>query len=72
MVTVREYECGCKITTDKSYPSVEYCPLHKSASDLYEALKEVLNDANNGSFTSLAGSVQKLGEQALAKVEGGK
>ena len=41
MVTVREYECGCKITTDKNYPSIEHCPLHKSAPELYEACKNL-------------------------------
>ncbi len=68
-----EYQCTCQVVeVEYGETEIVYCPLHKSAPELYEALKEVLNDANNGSFTSLAGSVQKLGEQALAKAEGGK
>ncbi len=39
MVVVREYKCGCKITSEKSYPSIEYCPKHKAAPDLYEVLR---------------------------------
>ena len=40
-----------------------------AAPALYEALKSVLDDANNGSFTTLAGTVRKLVEQALAIAE---
>ena len=40
MVT-REYKCGCKITSEKNYPSIEYCSKHKAALDMYEALKRV-------------------------------
>jgi len=42
MTIVREYECGCKITSENNYPSIEYCPKHKVAPDLYEALKKVV------------------------------
>jgi len=37
--------------------------------EMYEVLKSVLDDANNGSFTTLAGTVRKLVEQALAIAE---
>ena len=41
-----------------------------AAPDMYEALKGILEDADNGSFTTLAGSIRELAKQALAKVEG--
>jgi len=31
-------ECACEIV-GYGYPHIEYCPLHKSAEDLYEACK---------------------------------
>jgi len=42
-IVVREYECGCRITSDKNYPSIKYCPKHKSAPDLCEALEGLLD-----------------------------
>ncbi len=39
---------------------------------MYEALKGVLGDEDNGSFTTLAGNVRKLVEKALAKAEEGE
>jgi len=39
MVIVREYECGCKITSERNYPSIEYCHKHAAAPDLYEVLR---------------------------------
>ena len=35
--------CGCLVITEpQSSPEIVYCPLHKSAPKLYEALKEVI------------------------------
>lgn len=44
MVVVNEYKCGCKIITEKHCSSIEYCPLHKGAPKLLEALKGIMND----------------------------
>jgi len=41
MVIIRNYECGCKIVSECNYPSIEYCPKHKAAPDLYEALEKI-------------------------------
>ena len=38
---VREYECGCKITSEKHYPSIKYCPKHEAGPILYEACREI-------------------------------
>ena len=67
----RHLECGCKIVVigKSDNAEIHYCPLHKSAPTIHEALKSVLDDANNGSFTTLAGSVRKLVEQALAQAK---
>ncbi|KKN21714.1 hypothetical protein LCGC14_0922540 [marine sediment metagenome] len=67
---IREYKCGCKITSTKNYPSIEYCPKHKAAPDIYEALKEAENyfvsmKAHIPSHGNTLGMVQK----ALAKAE---
>ena len=66
MVEVREYECGCKITTDKNYPSIEYCPLHKSAPELYEVCKLWLTAHSDEAMRLVALTT----EQALAKAGG--
>ena len=37
----RHFECGCKVVVIGELTNVKivYCPLHKSAPDMYEALK---------------------------------
>lgn len=35
-------KCGCEIFNTKRGLDIIYCPLHKSAPDLYEACKEAL------------------------------
>ncbi len=68
MKTLREYECGCKITSDKNYPSVEYCPKHKSAPDMYEALRAIEHDIQLPEL--YLPSIQIAIHKLLAKVEG--
>ena len=81
MVIIREYGCGCKITSEKNYSSIEYCPLHKAAPDLYEAcnvaltvLKDIQdrhtkNSFHNNRVHSDAGEAMKTIQQALNKVK---
>ncbi len=59
-------KCGCKVkvTDDTLGATILYCPKHKAAEDMYEALKEIslykyLTDTNTGNRI----------KQALAKAE---
>ncbi len=62
-----ELNCGCKVISGiLCGNTIEYCPLHKSAPELYEALEETLI------FTKQDDRVHFKVEQALAKAEGGK
>lgn len=40
----RHFECGCKIVVigELHNAKIEYCPKHKAAQDMYEALKKLL------------------------------
>lgn len=70
-ITIRNYECGCRIVSLKNYLSIEYCPKHEAAEDLYEACLTALGvmatlDQNKGWVKEISGVIQK----ALAKAEG--
>ena len=69
MVTVREYECGCRITSKKHFSSIDYCPLHKSAPDLYEALEKIITAEDEG-FEVLGYGRSQNARKAIAKAEG--
>ncbi len=69
-ITMRVYECGCKITSYRNCPSIVYCPKHKFAPDLYEAAKQVSRESGPDMSPSL-GAIDGLRE-ALAKAEGNK
>ena len=46
--TFKEYKCGCSIDTDNYGDFViEYCPLHKAAPAMYEALKAITDTLEN-------------------------
>ncbi|KKN12478.1 hypothetical protein LCGC14_1016020 [marine sediment metagenome] len=63
----KEYDCGCEIVTDNmgAY-EIDYCPKHKSAPDLYEALKKMLPLVSGYYLQEVIDA-----EQALAKAEEG-
>ena len=68
--------CGCKLIevgheagkTKVVYDSIEYCPKHKAAPDMYEALKASLKLIND--VTSGGSKTKKLIKQALSKADG--
>lgn len=62
-IIIREYECGCKITSFKNYFSIDYCPLHKAAPRLYEALEKIRSMTPETIIYNIA-------NVALAEVEG--
>ena len=72
-------ECGCKIVGAFSWwdkDIIEYCPLHKAAKDMYEALIETTEALQslvikygNGIMPEDAPVIQGA-KQALAKAEG--
>lgn len=46
-----EYECGCKAFVDPNVASlgdqIDFCPTHKAAPDMREALKGIVADLKN-------------------------
>ena len=61
--------CGCKILIDDSDPEImelEYCPLHKAAPDMVEALKWVTQMASHSPTDS---QVITMAIEALAKAK---
>ena len=75
MSDIKTLDCGCEvIVATNGSVMLTYCPLHKSAPDLYEALEAItsrLKLRSVGSFELPAdGKAIKQAELALAKVEG--
>jgi len=68
MIVVREYKCGCKITTEKNYSSISYCPLHEAAPALYKALKRLQVFYETGEMDYQ--EVKQAVLSALAQAEG--
>jgi len=63
-------QCGCKLKQlGHVITAIEYCPLHKSAPDLYEALKELVKVVDDDSYDIDSFTTQPA-KRALAKVEG--
>ncbi|KKL48117.1 hypothetical protein LCGC14_2328730 [marine sediment metagenome] len=66
-------DCGCKISTDQPIPNgIIYCPKHKSADDMYEALKgmmEIAEMAMPDTFFQSDSRVNAV-RQAIARAEG--
>lgn len=76
-----EYKCGCKTFIDTDRASlgyqIEYCPKHKSAPDLYEALKSLTDGYTNAleackkqGFNFKEEPDWETARQAIAKAEG--
>lgn len=63
----KKYECGCSIETGRSgNPFIVYCPKHKAAPAMYEALKAILTEPNLG----LLGRLYVPANKALAQADG--
>lgn len=64
-------ECGCLIAYIGSGQSeIEYCPLHKAAPELYEALKGVLPLLTGAFYKTNQTKAEIVAvRQAIAKVE---
>ena len=60
-------ECDCYTRSDRFKISIVFCPLHKSAPDLYEALEKLLNATQKLHPAFAHDGVCKDAEQALAK-----
>ena len=84
---VNDYACGCKIRYDRGVVYyIDYCPKHKAAPDMYEALKGFLYNfmqmrkLNPTAFNMLNPNEKKAwiimrdsaakAEKALSKAEG--
>ncbi len=66
--TKRKWElpCGCSIFLESdSPPLLTYCPKHKAALDMYEALKQMLKDWHSGEI-EIHHATRGRVEQALA------
>ncbi len=70
---VNSFECGCRIESEflggMGAKVIEYCPQHKAAPDMYEALKELMQAVDEGQERIGAGRGIKIG-QILSKAEG--
>lgn len=78
---ILEHDCGCQIRqlqhSASAYSCVEgytinYCPKHKAAEDMYEALKDIIEQAEKSHLpigVDLADSIRVFGKQALSKAE---
>ena len=62
--------CGCKVV---SYTGIEYCPMHKTAPAMYEALKALTFQFAMAvdDVRSKDKEVYEQAQKALAKAEGG-
>ena len=71
--------CGCTIVVTDWVGRVDYCPKHKAAPDMYEALNKIAKCSGAFSLDRLKGMMEAeeridymaaLANQALAKAEG--
>ncbi|KKN12482.1 hypothetical protein LCGC14_1016060 [marine sediment metagenome] len=71
---VGKNKCGCVIIQDRTADAyIVYCPKHKSAPDLYEALKALVAfDDTGGDGVSDHYILIRNAKEALAKADGGK
>lgn len=72
MKVVNRYGCGCVLETTRNPRDYTFtmCTKHKAASDMYEALKNVLFDLENEGEVMMP-TVDEI-NKALNKAEGGK
>ena len=70
-MNIAKGECGCKVSIAGD---IYFCPLHKSAPRLYEALKYITSGKReDGEYDKFdARGFMRIAEDALAKAEGGK
>ena len=45
------YSCGCRVSCGRAGYSITYCPKHKAAPDMYEALMKFPNHVTAGNYT---------------------
>lgn len=69
----KAFHCGCTIAVLNSGEGViTYCPKHKAAPDMCEALKEIVSDLTDIGDCRVTNHSFNLAQQALAKAEGGR
>ena len=70
----KELPCGCIVAVDyDDNARVVYCSKHRAAPDMYQALKDIIEQAEKTHLpigADLADSIRVFGKQALAKAEG--
>ena len=76
-ITLVVEKCGCYVQQDthlEEKVSIVYCPKHKAAPDMYEALKGLLVALHSSRRRIGVNLEEKMteGRLALAKAEGGK
>lgn len=72
-ILLQSYSCGCYVAQwGDSSCGIEYCPKHKAAPELYEALKAIdyIWRNNTPAFKGQKEDAKELLLKALAKVEG--
>ncbi len=71
MYIVTNKQCGCQAGTDKFGNVVfKYCPKHKAADDLYEALSYLVGDLSG--FIANQKDYLEEARKALSKADGEK
>jgi len=55
---VARYGCGCRVSCSYGSYSIAYCPKHKAAPDMYEALMKFPHHVTTGDYT--AEEIQQL------------
>lgn len=65
-----EFQCGCRVVGDNAgCYTIEYCPKHKAAPELYEALKLLVTMFRSDDYQDWRNSIE-IAEKAIAKAEG--
>ncbi len=71
------YSCGCSIFKVKHNVIIDYCPKHKAAPDMYEALKGLLKLGDTPDLSDPRKTLREIhggrfedADQALSKARG--
>lgn len=68
---IKVNKCGCKIERDRyGVLFLEYCPKHKAAGDMYEALKMIEPILDTRPNPTGGNTLWTIAKQAIAKAEG--
>ena len=68
----KQSDCGCVISQDRyGILSLEYCPKHKTAPDMYEILNKVRQHFGHTIITYEESQLVNAIDEVLAKIEGG-